>query len=80
MDTQIKAWGNSQGVRLPKEVLKEAGFQLDETLEITVSQGEIILHRAFRHKTLKERAAAYGGKLMLMDEVDYGDPAGGEIW
>ena len=43
MDTQIKAWGNSQGVRLPKEVLTEAGFQLDETLEITVSQGEIIL-------------------------------------
>ena len=80
MDTQIKAWGNSQGVRLPKEILAEAGFRLDETLEITVSQGEIILHKTFRHKTLEERAAAYGGRLMLMDEIDYGDPAGGEIW
>lgn len=30
MQTQIKEWGNSQGIRLPKEVLKSAGFTLNE--------------------------------------------------
>ena len=30
MQTQIKEWGNSQGIRLPKEVLKSAGITLNE--------------------------------------------------
>ena len=28
MQTQVKEWGNSQGIRLPKEVLKSAGITL----------------------------------------------------
>ena len=34
----------------------------------------------FRHRSLKERAAEYGGQLNLSDEVDWGDPAGSEPW
>lgn len=30
MQTQVKEWGNSQGIRLPKEVLKSAGITLNE--------------------------------------------------
>lgn len=33
MQTQVKEWGNSQGIRLPKEVLKSAGITLNEVLE-----------------------------------------------
>ena len=29
MQTQVKEWGNSQGIRLPKEVLKSAGITLN---------------------------------------------------
>lgn len=36
MQTQIKEWGNSQGIRLPKEVLKSAGFTLKEVLDVTI--------------------------------------------
>ena len=32
MQTQVKEWGNSQGIRLPKEVLKSAGITLNEVL------------------------------------------------
>lgn len=80
MQTQLKAWGNSQGVRIPKEAVSEAGFNLDETLTITVYRGQIILQKEFRHKTLRERAAAYGGELHLSDEIDFGKPAEGELW
>ncbi len=29
MQTQVKEWGNSQGIRLPKEVLKSAGIYIE---------------------------------------------------
>ena len=80
MQTQIKNWGNSQGIRLSKEAMQEAGFEKDEILTVTVSKGQIILQKRFRHKTLKERMDEYGGKLELVEEMDFGEPGQGEIW
>lgn len=39
MQAQVKEWGNSQGIRLPKEVLKSAGVSLNDTLDVTVKAG-----------------------------------------
>ena len=80
MQAQVKEWGNSQGLRLPKDVLKSAGIELNETLDVTVSNGVITLVKTFHHKTLEERAAEYNGKLMLDGEYDWGNPVGREIW
>lgn len=52
MQTQIKEWGNSQGIRLPKEVLKSAGITLNEVLDVTISNGVITFsqnHFAIKH-------------------------------
>ncbi len=80
MQTQVKEWGNSQGIRLPKEVLKSAGFTLNEVLDVTISNGVITLSKTFRHKTLEERASEFDGKLMLDGEYDRGQPIGREVW
>lgn len=80
MQTQVKAWGNSQGIRIPKEILQDAGIALEEILDISVTNGVITLVKAFRHKTLEERAAVYGGKLNLDGEYDWGEPVGREGW
>lgn len=80
MQAQVKEWGNSQGVRLSKDILKSAGISLDDVLDVTVSKGVIVLAKAFRHKTLEERAAEYEGKLMLDGEYDWGEPVGREVW
>lgn len=80
MQTQVKKWGNSQGVRLPKEVLEMAGFSLNDVLNVNVSNGVIMLTREFKHKTLEERAAAFGGELNLDGEYDWGEPLGREVW
>lgn len=80
MQTQVKEWGNSQGIRLSKEVLKSAGIELNEILDVSVANGVITLMKPFRHKTLEERSAEYDGKLMLDGEYDWGDPVGREIW
>ena len=80
MKAQVKEWGNSQGIRLPKEVLRSAGITLNEFLDVTVSDGVITLVKPFRHKTLEERAAEFDGKLMLDGEYDWGEPVGREVW
>ncbi len=80
MQIQIKKWGNSQGVRLSKDILEHAGIRTDDVLEVTASKGVIMLEKSFQHKTLEERAAEYGGKLMLDGEFDWGEPVGREVW
>ena len=80
MQVQVKEWGNSQGIRLAKEILQDAGIELNETLDVFVSNGTITLSKAFRHKTLEERAANYDGTLDLDGEYDWGEPVGREVW
>ncbi|SEA31636.1 antitoxin MazE [Lachnospiraceae bacterium NK3A20] len=80
MDTQLKAWGNSQGVRLPRTVILEANLKMDDILDIEVADEKIILSKKFRHKSLEERAKAYNNKLTLNSEIDWGEPQGREIW
>ena len=80
MQAQVKKWGNSQGIRLPKEVLKSAGIAINEMLDITVANDVITLVKPFRHKTLEERAMEFDGKLMLDGEYDWGEPVGREVW
>lgn len=80
MQAQVKEWGNSQGIRLPKEILKSAGITLNEMLDVTVTDGVITLTKPFRHKTLEERASEYNGRLMLDGEYDFGEPVGREMW
>ena len=80
MQAQVKAWGNSQGIRLPKEIMKSAGIDMNEFLEITASRGVITLTKTVRHKTLEERAMEFDGKLLLDGEYDWGEPVGREVW
>ena len=53
---------------------------MDEWLDIKVSDGVIMLSRTFRHKTLEERAAEYGGQLNLDGEGEWREPVGREVW
>ena len=80
MQAQVKEWGNSQGVRLSKEILRSAGIELNEILEVSASNGVITLTKSFQHKTLEDRASEYGGKLNLDGEYDWGEPVGREAW
>jgi len=80
MQIQLKPWGNSQGVRFSREFLASAGIKPDDVLTVKVENGSIILSKSFQHRTLKQRAEAYGGKLNLTKEVDWGEPQGNEVW
>lgn len=81
MITQVKKWGNSQGIRLSKELLALAGIKNEDFLDIELIEGNIVLKKAEnRHRTLEERAEEYGGKLGPYEEFDWGEPVGRERW
>ena len=91
MQTQVKAWGNSQGIRIPKnileklglhvsDILQEANVEINDMLEVKVSDGMIMLVKTFRHQKLEERAEKFGGKLNLDGEYEWDKPEGREVW
>ena len=80
MLAQVKAWGNSQGIRIPQEILKETKIKTNDFLEIEVVNDEIVLRKKNRHLTLVERIAKAGGTLEHVSEYDWGEPVGREVW
>lgn len=80
MQVQLKAWGNSQGIRFSREFLASAGLKPDEVLNAEIQDGKIILSKSFQHRSLAERAARFGGNLNLSEEISWGEPEGNEVW
>ncbi|WP_178041773.1 AbrB/MazE/SpoVT family DNA-binding domain-containing protein [Frisingicoccus sp.] len=81
MIAQVKKWGNSQGIRLSKELLVSAGIQNNDFLDIELVDGNIVLKKVRKqHRTLEERAKEYDGKLGPYEEFDWGEPVGRERW
>ena len=69
----IKTWGNSQGIRIPKNILEKLGLHVSDTLQIEVIDDSIVLKKAFKHKTFE-----YNGEISICD-YDWGEPVGKEI-
>lgn len=80
MTVQIQKWGNSQGIRLPKYILKEIQWGESEELTIKTEEGKIILEKVCEKKNnIKERFANFNGEYEGMD-MDGGTAIGKEIW
>lgn len=80
MQAQVQTWGNSQGIRISKDILQAANVSINDILDVKVSDGMIMLVKPFRHKSLEERAAEFDGKLNFDGEYDWGAPEEREIW
>ena len=80
MFAQVKKWGNSQGIRISKEILKSAGIRTNDILDIELIDGNIVLKKTFKHKTLEERAEELGQKIGPYDEFAWSEPVGREEW
>jgi len=82
MLTKLQKWGNSQGIRIPKQLLLLASFKEGEEVEIIAEYGKIII----RHKEkpvkkykIEELFADYQIGNNLKEE-DWGTPSGKEEW
>ena len=81
MKTTIVAWGNSQGVRIPKKVLESVDLEIGEQIEIKVEREMIMIKKAElkkKKKTLSERLSGFEGEY-TPSEWDTGKAVGMEV-
>ncbi len=78
MEAVIRKWGNSPALRLPAAVMKEAGYQLEQKVELIVSHGRIIIQPT--DKVEYDLDALVGGisAANAHEEADFGPPLGKE--
>lgn len=79
MTTTLQKWGNSQGLRLPKEILKAANFSENETVELLADETGIKIQKARKLETLDDIFKDYKGTYHCK-EIDTGKPVGNEVW
>lgn len=60
IDTSIKKFGNSSGVRLTKDLLSTTQFSEHEPIEIKAEEGRIVITKR-KKKTLEELFEDYEG-------------------
>ena len=80
MVTRVQKWGNSQGLRLPKQVLDLADIAVGEEVEIAVTNHQIIVKKTARPKYDLAELVARIPKGYKAKEVDWGRPVGKEEW
>ncbi|TAN47968.1 MAG: AbrB/MazE/SpoVT family DNA-binding domain-containing protein [Rhodospirillales bacterium] len=57
MRTQLSRWGNSLAVRLPQQIVKDAGLKEGEAIDVDVAGGVVKLRSAKPVYRLKELLA-----------------------
>lgn len=86
--TVIRRWGNSQGIRLSKEILAQMNLEEDDTIGIGICDGKMTIEKVNKPKyhNLTERLEAFYKRpideiyVESTQEVDVGDPVGNEKW
>lgn len=80
MLTRVRKWGNSLGLRIPKAFAEEAAVEEGSTVDLSVSEGQIVVRplRAPRYELSKLLAGVSEDNLHA--EVETGPPLGREAW
>ena len=82
MLAKIQKWGNSQGLRISKNLLSDAQLDVGDEVDISVKEGIMIVTPAKRIRgrhNLKDLVARIP-KNYQPDEVDWGGKIGKEVW
>ena len=83
MITKVQKWGNSQGLRLSKELLLDADIGVGDAVDVSVRDGVIVVVPARRVRgglDLQKLVDAIPEDYEPGGELDWGPPAGREVW
>jgi antitoxin MazE len=82
MIAKVQKWGNSQGLRLSKDLLSEAEIEVGDAVDVVVRQGALVVtpvRRVRGRHNLRELVSRIP-KDYKPEEVDWGLPVGREVW
>ncbi len=80
MQTQIKKWGNSLALRIPKAFAEEMAITDDSSVEIAIIDGKLVIVPTAEPEYLLEEMLEQISSNNLHEEIDSGDAIGGEVW
>ena len=82
MITKVQKWGNSQGIRLSKELLSDVEINVGDAVDVAVRDGVLVvtpLRRVRGGHDLSELVRRIP-KDYKSGELDWGYPVGREVW
>ncbi|MCH7681455.1 AbrB/MazE/SpoVT family DNA-binding domain-containing protein [candidate division KSB1 bacterium] len=82
MLSKVQKWGNSQGIRIPKNLLENSHINVGEEVDITVQEGKIIVESTnkIRGRYDIRDLVSQMPKDYKPKEENWGAPMGREIW
>lgn len=77
----LQRWGNSQGFRIPKQLLRELNWKVNDELVLSRQDNKLVIEPVHprKRKTIKELFEGYTGTYQTQ-EIDWGEPVGNEVW
>ncbi len=82
MLTKVQKWGNSQGLRLSRNVLDDLQIQTGDEVDVSVNDGAIVIrpiHPVRGKRKLEDLVSRIPDDYQRL-ETDWGKPVGGEAW
>lgn len=82
MVTKVQKWGNSQGLRLAKQVLEDAHISVGDDVNVTTRDGVIVISpvKRIRGKRDLRELVSRIPRNYKAGEIDWGKPTGKETW
>jgi antitoxin MazE len=82
MVTKVQKWGNSQGLRLARQVLEKARIAVGDDVDVAVRDGVIVIApvKPIRGKRSLNELVSRIPKNYATKEMDWGKPVGKEAW
>ena len=82
MITKIQKWGNSQGLRLARQMLEDAHISVGDEVDVTTRDGLIVIapKRRIRGRISLRDLVSRIPDDYRPDEIDWGESLGKEVW
>jgi antitoxin MazE len=80
MVTKVQKWGNSQGLRLSKQILDDARISVGESVQVVVEDDQIVIRRAARSQFDIRELVSRMPRNYKAREASFGPPVGQEAW
>ncbi|MGC2422075.1 MAG: AbrB/MazE/SpoVT family DNA-binding domain-containing protein [Candidatus Acidiferrales bacterium] len=80
MKAAVKKWGNSASVRIPSTMLRAAHLNVDDLVDVREESGRIVIVPIERKEYSLAELVKGISRRNRHREIDFGAPAGKEIW
>jgi antitoxin MazE len=78
MVTKVQRWGNSQGLRLSKELLEAANITIGDDVKVIAKAGKIVIEKPKKFDL--EEMLSRMPENYEVEEISFGKPVGKEVW